>query len=365
MLDCEPDGVIIMTGNNEFIESNILQDQPDIVWNLITRRIHGLRMVQWGRRLRSTGARDRADTHSGENFGGDALKKEYEEYLTNDWPLCPRSAPDVAFPDWVRRTLNSKYRNRVVDLYETNLRAMIKKVHAAGCETVLVTVPVNLKDWSPGLSVHSETLDSGALQAWFAEYRQGIRFQMGQEWEPAARSFEAALATDPMYADTYYRLGVCRLQMGETEAAKTAFENALNHDGYVSRCLPVMNATVRRVARESGVPLADLDQDIRKRCASGIPGNEVFLDHVHLNDTGIDASVQSIAEVLCRLWNIKGAEIQHNYLRENEPGTDTIETLRQILRMHLIHNQYDSSLRICRRLDTYLENEIARLQVQS
>lgn len=359
MMDSDPDGIIIMSGNNEFMEYTMFQGHPDIVWNGWKKWVYKLRLFQWGLRLRRGDMKDfRVEKNGIRNETPDTA---YRDYIRKDWPLCKISAPDIGFPDWYQTTLDPGIRAKLFDGYEANLRGIIKRGRAADCAIVLATVPVNLKDWAPGLSVHSGTLSEDAMAGWYAEYIRGIHRQMLGDWNTAAQSFEAALQYDPEYADSWYRLGQCLLAQNKREAAEQAFLKALNNDGYASRCLPEMNAIVRRVSQDSGISLADVELDIRQKCALEIPGNEVFLDHVHMNDAGIQSTAYSMAAALCRQWNCKAA-LPESAVQLRRPDDETLEVLRQILRMHLIHHQFDSSLTICRLLDQQFEREIQRLK---
>jgi Flp pilus assembly protein TadD len=90
-------------------------------------------------------------------------------------------------------------------------------------------------------------------------------------------------------ADPQYRLARDALTRGDVEAARSAFERARDLDALRFRADSRINAVIRAVAggrSAEGVWLVDAEAALGLESPHGIPGAELFDDHVHLNFAG-------------------------------------------------------------------------------
>ncbi|MBN1296109.1 tetratricopeptide repeat protein [bacterium] len=345
-----PDHVIIMSGNNEFLEHFLLHGRPERVWNRWRRMLLRLELVRRSIRIQRPSRRpDRAV------FAG------FHEFEHTEWPLCPTSAPEIAFPGWRKTTLDSLTRQRILEAYRRNIEAMIRTIRDRGGEPLLVTMPVNLRNWVPGLSVHGIPADDPVIDSWYQAFMLGKRNQQAGDYRLAEQAYIRSIERDDQYAETWFRLGECRFAQGDTTGARAAFEAALERDAYASRCLPETNRMIRDMAAEMNVILIDLDGALSERSPGGIAGSEFFLDHVHLNAAGIAVAVELFFHALM------GPDIQPEELPEQTTGFfgdriswdgTSFDVIRQVLRMALMHNQVELSLNLCGALNTWIERMV-------
>ncbi len=179
----------------------------------------------------------------------------------------------------------------VRDNFRQNLRDISLAGTNAGANVVLSTVAVNLRDSPPFASV----ADSSASPAVLAHLEQLLAAaqQLIDRHEPAAARDSLVLAheLDPGYANTHYLLGEAELALGHPGQARQAFAEALEYDALRFRTDQRLNGIVRDTAADladRGVFLADTEQIIRATDPSGagIPGQELFYEHVHLTFQG-------------------------------------------------------------------------------
>jgi tetratricopeptide (TPR) repeat protein len=133
--------------------------------------------------------------------------------------------------------LESAYRN-----LEGNLEAIVHSGRQAGARVLLATVPTNLRECAP-----------------FAPRDA---------------------------ADAEYRRASALYESGGYEEAARGFARARDLDGLRFRADARTNATIRKAARAGGAELLDAEHVFAGASPHGIPGEDLFYEHVHMNFHG-------------------------------------------------------------------------------
>jgi tetratricopeptide (TPR) repeat protein len=187
-------------------------------------------------------------------------------------------------------------RARVYSNYRKNLEAILALGGKAGVPVVLSTVGSNLRDCSPFASMHTADLDSSSLKQWDAAFETGRVLEEKGDFEGALSSYRLAEGIDPSYAELQYRIGICLLEIGMEEQARTALLRARDYDALAVRADSRINEIIRSVAAgedASEVMLVDAVAEISRK---GVPGREWFYEHVHLTPEGNYRVARLIAE---------------------------------------------------------------------
>jgi tetratricopeptide (TPR) repeat protein len=165
--------------------------------------------------------------------------------------------------------------------FRSNLQQMVRMAKARGARVILCTVAVNLRDWEPYGSYHRADFPASAEPEWDRLVQEGKRAFARGDYAAARETFLRAADLDSTPADLNWDMGHCWLRLGQPEKAYAYFETAANREIFRDRAGGDTNAIIREVAAASGVPLADIAAEFRKRAPDGIPGNELFMDYVH------------------------------------------------------------------------------------
>ncbi|MCY2925648.1 MAG: tetratricopeptide repeat protein, partial [Planctomycetota bacterium] len=176
---------------------------------------------------------------------------------------------------------------------EANLRAICRKGQDAKVPVVLVTAPVNLRDFAPLTSLHRESLGGPQKEEWQRAWQAGLAHEglamankvhgLGPEsqrqYEEAAADYQTAAGIDDEYADLQFRLGRCLRELGRA-GAKERFVLARDLDTLRLRADSKINDTIRGVAAQAGegVLLADAEEAFARNTEDGTPGGEWFYD---------------------------------------------------------------------------------------
>jgi tetratricopeptide (TPR) repeat protein len=266
----EPDLFVVYTGNNEVVG-------PYGAGTVLTAAAPSLALVRAAVAFRSTrlGQLVGAVAHGAARRAGRAEAPVawhgMEMFLEHQVRLSdPR--------------LQRTYRN-----FEANLADTCRLAHQARVPVILSTLAVNLRSGGPFGSLHARTLPEADGARWEELYRQGVRLEGKGRWADAADALRRASEIDAGHAEVAYRRARCAERLGRLDEAKRRFREARDLDTLRFRADARINAIVREVAQREaarGVRLADAERSLEEQSPHGTPGDEAFLDHVHLTFHG-------------------------------------------------------------------------------
>ena len=176
-----------------------------------------------------------------------------------------------------------------LDQVYKNFRANLDDICSnAGVPIVLSTVAVNLRDCPPFASQHRPDLNNADRARWEQHVERGAKLVYDDTLDLAATAFQEALAIDDSHAELHYRIAQCRSRQGQPDEARTHYIQARELDILRFRADSSINAVIREVGANgsTGVRLLDAEALFTKASPDGIPGKELFLDHVHMNFHG-------------------------------------------------------------------------------
>ena len=179
--------------------------------------------------------------------------------------------------------LNTTYSHFAKNLQELNQLSQKK-----GVKLIYCTVGSNLKDCPPFTSLHRNDLSEEEEQSWQKAYTKGTALEASGSYAAAIEAFLHAARIDSVYAELQFRLGRCYWIIGHYLEARQRFKRALELDTNRFRGDDRINEIIRIAAQGQAntVYLADALAEFEKNSPHGIPGNELFLEHVHLNFKG-------------------------------------------------------------------------------
>ena len=221
--------------------------------------------------------------------------------------------------------------------YENNLTDIIEVLRNKGIHVVLSSVPVNLRNSAPFLSVHSPELSNEQVNQWRELTRSGAQSSDTENWGQAVTHFQAALEIDPDYADTHFRLATAFENLGDFQEAKTHYERALDLDALRFRADTKINQIIQKVAAsvesdtfsfvDSAAAFEEASQPLQ-------PGWNLLLEHVHYDFSGnhilaaeISRSIISNLTAAANYQPLPSVEVAR---RIGFPNHDTIEEIKNL-----------------------------------
>ncbi len=177
------------------------------------------------------------------------------------------------------------------DNFRRNLLDICRVARRAKAAVVLSTVAVNLRGCPPFASRHRAGLSKGEGDRWQSLYRAGIDLQDSTRWAEALAQYEKAARIDDRFAELQFRMGESLAALGRAEEARQRLLTACDLDVLRFRADQRINQAIRDVFVEreaDGVVLTDAEGALARAApeTGGLPGNDVFFEHVHLNFEG-------------------------------------------------------------------------------
>ena len=224
VLGCQPDLIVLLSGNNQFREPLSRWRQALFLANRQLRRAAVFRSLQ--DRLRS---------------------------------------PPVAGP-----SARARLRN-----FERDVRGMLRACRSRGVAFLPVVLPANLRDYAPQAPPDVLRGDSALGRAGLAL----IRRRFGEVVCLLSPAVERADAP----ALAWFWLGRALDGLGRDGEARAAYIQALERDEAANRACPSLNAVLRSLAAETNTGLVDLDAAFVALDSRHMPGSRQFRDNCHWN----------------------------------------------------------------------------------
>ncbi len=258
MVNYDPDLFVLYSGHNEFLEARTFAD--------LREEQQGLRLI-------------RQVAHHSRIYS----------VLTQ---LLGRSASQVTFDDDVDATLEQiggpelyhrdpEFRAGVIRQYQHEIGEMVRLCKQQGVPLVLSTLPVNLSGVAPFKSEHDSQLNREDLQRWQRAFARGEDALNNMQPERALTALAEAEKIDNDYALLHYRKGQAYARLGNVPKAYEAYDRAREEDIVPLRALNEFNQIIRSTALSAKVPLADVEKFFMRISPGHLPGNNLFVDHVH------------------------------------------------------------------------------------
>ena len=194
-------------------------------------------------------------------------------------------------------------RQRVYRNFRANLEDILWTGRRVKVPILLSTVACNLKDCGPFVSVHSKTLNDDQRVVWEQAWGEGVALQTNGAWTEALKAYCRAASLDPKFAELQFRMGQCELKLTNFSEASACFRLARDYDALDFRADTEINRIICEVVGRftQGVKLVDAADILAKASPAGVPGNELFWEHVHLNFSGNYLLARAFAEQLATL----------------------------------------------------------------
>jgi tetratricopeptide (TPR) repeat protein len=220
--------------------------------------------------------------------------------------------------------------------FAANIRDIARRARRSGARVVLCTVGCNLRDLPPMSSVHPPGWESRQEEALQEEVRAAEDLVAGGDLSAAAARLTAAVDMDPGHAATRFRLARVLEALGRADEAREQYAAARDRDTIRWRAAGDFNQAVRDIVLEMDDPevmLADCESSFMDASEHCVPGEDLFLDHVHPTPPGNALVAETIARALADSpygrtlgrWDWQQSKSAYEYARDKH--VDVIDML--------------------------------------
>jgi tetratricopeptide (TPR) repeat protein len=190
--------------------------------------------------------------------------------------------------------LDSVYAN-----FRRNLEDIRRIALASGARIVFSSVISNIGDFAPFASEHRSGITRAELTQWDRHFRQGSTKLLHGDFQGSIIDLRNALELDDEYSELHFKLGKAYLSTGEDELAREHLTRARDLDVLRFRADSKINSIIKDVATAHGDETGRVYYvDPTSLAPDGIPGFDLFLEHVHLNSRGNDLLARMLFEAV-------------------------------------------------------------------
>ena len=293
----QPDLFVIYTGHNEFLEERSYPELAKMSPLLIKSAATAGRLRTFAllRRLIAKPSQTQSKRYQ--------MPGEVDEILNHTVGPSSYHRDDVA-------------RDQVIKHFEFNLSRMVQLARSSGAKVLIVSPASNLKDCSPFKSQHREGLSNDQKRQFGSLLKQAQSSYENGKLELAMTGYQQALAIDDRYAELHYQKARLLLEKQQSNEALRASKRAQEEDVCPLRAPAAIHDSIRRVTSRLNVPFVDFHGLLAEQCLQEhqhrLPGQEYFLDHVHLRP-----------EIHRQLAiHLVKAMIQHGFLQSDQHWQD-------------------------------------------
>jgi lysophospholipase L1-like esterase len=314
VLHYQPDLVVLAMGHNEFLEDRTYVEVKarSGFRRWIEDRFFSLRttscLLKLGRLLRGT----------------TPAKSGNEPSVTTTPEVQPRL--DDALSGYASYHRDDRWHRLVTNQFEASFQTMIEDCRAAGVPVLIVTLGSNLRDCPPFKSEHKEGLSTEQEYQWQSIFDLATTTE-AKDMKAALAGYHKAEAIDDQYALLSYRIARCLDRTGQTATARDYYLRAKDQDICPLRMLDQVYQIQKRIASQTGTPYVNARELLEELCPGGIPGNDLYLDHVHPSIGAHQVIAQAMASKIGE-WLLKGeakpwsAEARLEVYRKHFAGLD-------------------------------------------
>ena len=190
-------------------------------------------------------------------------------------------------------------RLRAYENFKGNLDDILRVGKGAGVPVILSTVACNLRDSSPFASLHPTNLTSKRLEEWQRLFQAGNDLEVSGSFQAALDIYAEAAAIDADFSELQFRIGSCQLALNDNARALESLERARDNDALSVRADTRINKIIMDAIHKntgSSVTGVDAAQLISDQSPNGIPGKELFYEHVHFTMAGNYLLARILAE---------------------------------------------------------------------
>ena len=212
---------------------------------------------------------------------------------------APKSWDGIAMFSKNQLRYDDPKRLKAYENFKANLADILSVGKRAGVPVILSTVASNLRDCSPFASLHEAGLTPAQQAEWERLFQEGSALEAAGSFQKALDFYMKANAIDGDFAELQFRIGTCQLALKENAQALKAFEKARDHDALSFRADTRINQIIKDATPtidDPSITGVDAVQSLSSKTPDGIPGKELFYEHVHFTMAGNYLLARILAE---------------------------------------------------------------------
>lgn len=198
-------------------------------------------------------------------------------------------------------TMTPQERREIADRFARNVGEIIAAAKDVGALPMVASVGQNFRNWAPSAWRHRTDLTPADGVRWGQHWGAAERLRKANDCAGALREYDAAAEVDARPAIIQWQRARCLERLGRWPEARVAFRRASDLDEVPMGVPTSFNAMVRKTTEADGGVFVDVARRLEDTSPQRIPGNDVFMDHLHPNLLGNERIAEIVANRLREL----------------------------------------------------------------
>lgn len=209
----------------------------------------------------------------------------------------------------------------VMKSFQANLNEIVQIARRHRINLLLSTVTSNIRDQHPFVSLSRDS----ALSRKSKQLLSLVQELMNQKnYVEALIQLQQIVTIDPYRADAHFYLAQCYDHLKKIEEARRHFELARDFDGLRFRASSELNNIIRQICSNDQIPLVDIEKKFNEEAMDGIPGKDLFWEHVHPKLNGYFLMAKEMCQILAQYemivpkdkwnWNLDKTDSEYRQL---------------------------------------------------
>ncbi len=179
--------------------------------------------------------------------------------------------------------------NGVYENFEANLNDIITAGLQGGAKVFVSSIAVNLRGSSPFRSACPESLINDSLAEWNRLFEESSQLFAAGSYDASLSAIQEAIKIYADHAELHFLAARCLWRLQDYAGARRSFLLARDLDALRFRTDSKLNKIIKRTVMtypSKGVVFVDSESLFAFNAPNGIPGDELFWDHVHFRFPG-------------------------------------------------------------------------------
>ena len=181
------------------------------------------------------------------------------------------------------------------DVFEANIQDVIDLGREHGAPVMIGTLVSNLRGQKPFVDVHQHL---ELVEKWRARLAEAEAFLSNGDLDAALRAVDECVELDALPASQYFLKGKILEASGGLRQAYAAYLHAKEMDGLRFRASEDLNQRIEQLSAQESVTLVPVKEAFEASSDGGIPGNALFLEHLHPNLDGYALIAKTFARAI-------------------------------------------------------------------
>lgn len=208
------------------------------------------------------------------------LRSQFAKAAHGDETLMGQMVGNQTIP------LHSKLYETSKRIYHDNLIRMIQTARSHNIPIMFSSLVSNWRGQKPFVGAFDESTLPDQRVRWERTIEKGDSLASHNDLREAAHRYANAVQIDSMNAIAFFDLGNALYNLGQYDDARKAFLRAKDLDALRFRASEEFETELINTCAQFRVPLARVDSTFIAQSPHGVPGNELFLEHLHPNVNG-------------------------------------------------------------------------------